>query len=976
MRLPRTALLAVLALAVVAAPAYAQNDYAIQGTVRDAATGNGIAGVQVQLRGPGFGTLTDASGRYLLRASVAPGSYELTFTFIGRTPATRSLTLGSEPLVEVPTVYLAESALELEELVVTGTTGPTARRAIGNAITSVGETELATTPAVTVDQALQGKVSGALITSNTGNPGGGVSIRLRGTSSVIAGAEPLIIVDGVIMDNSSDQMVNFGYRSNPSNRLADLDPADIDRIEVLKGAAAAALYGSRANNGVIQIFTKRGAAGEPKITVSTELRRSSLPKEIDFALSSVGSTGSVAPVRDPESTVTRYDHQQLVFEPGYSNETHVSLSGGSESTQYYLSGGYTSEEGIMIGSDYQRYNARLNLDQSFGDAVTVSGGLNYIRSHNNLLINGENGTGGVLTAIMFTPTTVDLAERDPETGDLVNTAFVFPNPLNVIDNWSNPQDVSRLVGSFMARAAPVEGVTLRYSFGYDTYAMETAQFIPRGATLAPLGRASSYKRDNMLINNDLVGNIEWGLGSALDMTTSAGMNHTFTREQNLVAAATDLSPLTELVRGATQSASESMVETATLGFFGQQQVAFDQRLFLTGALRWDASSTFGADERWQLYPKLSGSWVVSEEPFLADRFGWLDELRLRSALGYAGNQPPRDFAYSRFSRYANTVHIDRLGLVHLGSAGNADLKPERQREFEFGFDASVLNDRIGLAFTYYNQRTEDLLLTRPFAPSTGYSSRLSNVGELTNVGIEAEITTTNIDRENFRWNSTFIYSMNENEMVALAGESFSVGYNNWVIEGEPLGIFKMSAVARDANGEIITDDVGPVASDTSRIVGNPWPDFQASLRNEFRLGDLSLSVLLDGQFGHEVWNQGQRIMDIFGAGPTFNRYLEGEITRDQYIRHYSIWESYLEDASFIKLRDLSLTYRVPDQWAGRLSLDQLQLELKGRNLYTWTDYTGYDPEINMFGLSTVARGVDFAVYPHPRTFTFGVRATY
>lgn len=976
MRLPRTALLAVLGLALATATAAAQNQYTLQGTVRDAATGDGIPGVQVQLRGTGFGMITDATGRYLLRADVTPGSYELTFTFIGRTPATRSVELGAETTVSVPAVYLAESALELEELVVTGTTAPTARRAIGNAITSVGETELETTPAVTVDQALQGKVSGALITSNTGTPGGGVSIRLRGTSSVIAGAEPLIIVDGVIMDNSSDQVLNFGYRSNPSNRLADLDPADIDRIEVLKGAAAAALYGSRANNGVIQIFTKRGAAGDPKITVSTELRRSTLPKEIDFALSPVASTGAVYPTRNPDATTTRYNHQDLIFEPGYSNETHVSLSGGSEGTQYYLSGGYTSEDGIMIGSDYKRYNARLNLDQSFGDVVTISGGLNYIASHNDLLINGEQGTGGVLTAIVFTPTDVDLAERDPETGELMNTAYVFPNPLNVIDNWSSPQDVSRLVGSFMARAAPTDNITLRYSFGYDTYAMETAQFIPRGATLAPLGRASSYKRDNMLINNDLVGNIEWGLGQALDMTTSAGMNHTFTREENLVASASDLSPLTELVRGATQSASESMVETATLGFFGQQQVAFNQRLFLTGALRWDASSTFGEDERWQLYPKLSGSWLVSDEPFLADRFGWLNEFRLRAALGYAGNQPPRDFAYSRFSRYANTVHVNRLGLVHLGSAGNAELKPERQREFEFGFDASVLEDRIGLAFTYYNQRTDDLLLTQPFAPSTGYNSRLSNVGELTNVGIEAEITTTNIDTENFRWNSSFIYSMNENEMVQLAGESFCVGYNNCVIEGEPLGIFKMSAFARDENGNVITDEAGPVRADTSRIVGNPWPDFQASLRNEFRMGDLSLSFLLDGQFGHEVWNQTQRIMDLFGAGPKFNEYLEGEVTRDQYIRHVQIWESYLEDASFIKLRDVSLTYRVPDAWAGRFSLDQLQLELKGRNLYTWTDYSGYDPEINMFGLSTVARGVDFAVYPHARTFTFGVRATY
>ncbi|NIU79947.1 MAG: TonB-dependent receptor, partial [Gammaproteobacteria bacterium] len=269
-------------------------------------------------------------------------------------------------------------------------------------------------------------------------------------------------------------------------------------------------------------------------------------------------------------------------------------------------------------------------------------------SNNDLLVNGENGVGGILTAIVFTPTTVDLAERDPETGELVNNAFVFPNPVGVIEDWSAPQDISRVVGSFLTRAALTDDITLRYSFGYDTYAMETAQFIPRGAQLAPLGRASSYVRDKSLINNDVAGNIEWGLGPAVNMTTSVGLNHTYTREENLVASATDLSPLTELVRGATQSASESMVETTTLGVFGQQQLAFDQRLFLTGALRWDASSTFGEDERWQLYPKVSGSWLVSDEDFWGG-LDWFDELRLRAALGYAGNQPPRNYAYARFS---------------------------------------------------------------------------------------------------------------------------------------------------------------------------------------------------------------------------------------------------------------------------------------------------------------------------------------
>lgn len=957
---------------VLAGPVEAQDAYVITGTVRDAATGNGIGGAQVSLGETGYGSLTENTGRYTLRAPVSAGSYTIRFTYLGRETANVDVELAGDRTVRVQDVYLTETALELAEIVVTGTAAPTARRAIGNAVSTVGSDQLERTSAVTIDQALQGKVAGALITSNTGTPGGGVSVRLRGTSSIIAGAEPLYIVDGVVVDNSSDQIVNFGYRSNPSNRLADLDPADIERIEILKGAAAAALYGSRANNGVVQIFTKRGQVGEPRITVSTQMKRSSLPTGLPWALTPVDTDGN---------SVTRYNHEELIFQDAWSNETHASVSGGFEDTNYYLSAGYTGEKGIMIGSDYDKYNVRLNLDQNLGDRLSVSAGANYIRSENDLVINGEQGVGGLLTGIVFTPTTVDLAERNPETGELVNDAFVFPNPLAVVEDWETPQDVSRFVGSLQLQANPFDRMSLRYSFGYDTYTMETALFIPRESTLDPLGTATSNVRDSYLINNDLIGSYEWDVG-ATGMTTTVGMNHTYTYEEDLFASAGDLSPLTTLVRGAVQSASESLVETTTLGFFGQQQITWRDRVFLTGALRWDASSTFGEDERWHLYPKISGSWLLSEEDWFSDSGvgGWFHELRLRTAYGEAGNQPPKSAAYARFARYVNTINVDRLGLVHSGSAGNPDLKPERQKEIEVGFDASLFDDRMGISYTYYDQQTEDLLLTRPFAPSTGFGGVLANVGELENTGHELELSGTIMDRGDFRWSSSLIWSKNSNEVTRLEGGeegAFTTGYNNWIAEGHELGVFRMSAYERDDDGNIVTDEIGPVPLGANRVVGSPWPDWTGSLRNEFRLGgQWSASFLLDAQWGHEVWNQTLRIMDIFGAGPNYDRLLRDEITAEQLGRITGVFEAYLEDASFVKLRDVSLTYRTSDAWVEGLGLQSVQLELLGRDLYTWTDYSGYDPEVNMFGLSTVARGVDFAVYPHPRTFSVGVQVVY
>jgi TonB-dependent starch-binding outer membrane protein SusC len=949
-------------------PAAGQQEFTISGRVLDPG-GAPIPGAQVSLRGTGGGGLTTNAGAYSFTVTTAPGDYVLEVSFIGRETVTRPIQLGTAAAVRVSDIVLRERALELDALVVTGMAAPTARRAIGNAVSTVSARELQQTPATTIDQALQGRVSGAVITSNTGTPGGGVSIRLRGTSSITGGAEPLFIIDGVVIDNNADQQLNLGYRSNASNRLADLDPNDIERIEVLKGAAAAALYGSRANNGVVQIFTRRGRVGEPEITVSSRMGRSELTRRIDFALTPVNLDGSA---------VTRFDPQDVIFRTGSQMEHHVSLSGGGGDTRYYLSGGFTDEQGIMLASGHDKMNVRMNVDQGLG-SFQLSAGANYIRTNSDLVINGEQGEGGLLTAIVFTPTTTDLTARNPETGQLLNTAFVFPNPLEVVDLWDIGQSVNRFIGSLQARWAPFNVVNLEYRLGYDNYQMETSQFIPRGTATAPTGRSVSLNRYSTLLNNDLIGSLQWNAGDVVNLTTSAGMNHTYTWTQNLNATATDLGPVTELVRGAVMSATQGRTETATLGFFGQQQVAWADRLFLTGALRMDASSTFGPDERWQMYPKVSGSWVLSDEPFMEDLSGdWLSQLRLRAALGYAGNQPPLGSAYARFSRYGTTINVDRLGLVPLAQSGNPGLKPERQREVEAGVDISTFGDRAALSLTYYNQYTQDLLLSRPFAPSTGVGSVLDNVGEMSNRGIELQLNTVNLQRGNFGWNSTVIYSRNRNRVERLEGDPYFVGYGNRVEAGQPLGMLYMTGFRRDSiSGAILSDDVGPLASPTRIIVGNPWPEWTGSLVNEFTLGtSWSASFMLDGQFGHQLWNQTRRIQDIFGAGPLYDQLLRGEITPAQRTRHQAIWENYVEDASFVKLRQLAVRYSTSAEWLRSVGARSMQVELLGRNLHTWTDYTGYDPEINMFGLSTVERGVDFAVYPNARVYTLGVRLTY
>ena len=838
-------------LLLAPAPLDGQQRYTLVGRVREATSGEPISGVQVAIRDAGVGGLTDNRGGYSIRATLTAGEYTVEASFIGREGESQTVTLGADPIVRVPDILLRVTALPLGEIVVTGTAGPTTRRALGNSVATVSGERLEQTTAVTIDQALQGKVAGAVITSNTGTPGGGVSVRLRGTSSIVGGAEPLFIVDGVIIDNNGDQQINLGYRSNTSNRLADLDPDDIARVEILKGAAAAALYGSRANNGVVQIFTKRGVPGAPRITVATNATFNELAKRIDFALTPVNLAG--APVQ-------RFDHQDLIFRDAWSSDSYVSVAGGSEETRYYVSTNWVEQNGIMKGSDHQKLNFRANLDQAIGGWFDLGVGVNYIRSWSDLQVNGEQGAGGLLTSIVFTGTDVDLAQRDPVTGELVNKAFVFPNPLEVLQNWDTGQEVSRFVGSLQAEANPLDPVRLQYRLGYDRYDMETFQSIPRGSPDAPSGSASSFNRRSTLVNNDLTGSHDL-VADELRLTTSLGVNHTYQRLEQLNLSASDLTPGTRLVRGAVPSASEGLIELVTLGFFAQEQLAWRDRMFLTGAVRWDASSTFGKDERWQLYPKLSGSWVVSQESFWSEAglAGWFPEFRLRAALGYAGNQPPLGEAYARLPRFGQTVNETRLGLVPLSTPANPDLKPERQREWEGGFDASILNQRLGLAFTYYDQRTEDLLLHRPFTPSAGYSSILDNVGVMSNKGFEVELSTVNFDRADWGWSSRLIYSRNRNRVEELNVDPYFVGYTNRIEEGQPLGAHYMIGYQRDGSGQILTDAIGPLGTPGRVVVGDPWPDYTMSFSNDLRLGNkLTATLLFDGSFGHELWNQTRR----------------------------------------------------------------------------------------------------------------------
>ena len=990
----------------------AQTTGAVQGRVTDAASGQPLANAQVRIEGTVLGALSDANGQYSV-PSVPTGRRTILARRIGYGEERRPVEVAAGGPATVD-IAMTVSATTLGEVVVTGVGTPTARRELPNSVETVSGEDVRDAPAVSaIDQALQGKIAGALISENSGQPGGGVSIRLRGTNSILGGAEPLYVVDGVMIDNNAEALVSLGANATRggaalSNRLADLDPADVERIEVLKGAAAAALYGSRANNGVIQIFTRRGRAGEARITASTEVSMGETPEKyqlVSIPIASVAdSIGLPGRGIRPGQPLQRFDIQDQIFRTAYSTTQRLSLAGGANNTTYYLAGSWQDEAGIVRNNDYERLNFRGTVTQQIRPTINLTVHGNIIRSKADFITEGEQ-TLGVLTSVIFTPTGFN-PNFDTLTGRYPYNPVLGPNPLEILDRYEAPEELARFVGGAEGTWTPLPSLTLKYLVGIDDYRREVRFLQPPLVNSATFtGLIQNPVQFSRQFNNDLTANHVWSFSDRLRLNTGAGFRYTSASNEVLRAAASDLPPEQTLVGGAIQSASQERSEVRTMGLFVEERLSFGERLFLTGGLNFEASSAFGTDSRWQSFPRVGLSWVVGEEPFFQGGAGSLfSSLRVRAAYGQTGGQPPG--AYFRFANFDNTSFSGRAGLVESTIRGNPELKPERQREWEAGADAGWWGDRLLLEATYYDKRTTDLVLNVPLPASSGALRQFQNIGVLTNTGIELALSTINVARPSLTWRSRLIYAANRNriERLTASSDTIIVGYLNAVVEGQPIGVFYGGVYQRDANGNRIHRDttigatlyrnmprrlrdsvmVGGVVTSrplANRIIGDPNPDFTLALLNTFELRrGIELSVLLDGRFGNDVANFTRRITEFFGADKNIEKEITGDTTAFTYARNpigrINIYEEYIEDGSFVKLREVALSIPISAALVSRIGATGATIRLAGRNLHTWTDYTGLDPEVNLFSESTVARGVDFATLPLPRTYSAGLTLNF
>ncbi len=1033
-----------LLMLVQVASAQVKQRYTLTGRVTESPSGNGIPGVVVKIQGTNLAMATAGDGRFNLAVDLSPGTYQVVFSSIGYKSQTQTVQLSGSTQVTVNGTLTADN-IGLDEVIVTGTSQGTTRKQMGSYVSSVKGDDLVKAPSGNVLSALQGKAPGAQISQNSGDPAGGMSVRLSGVSSVNSGSDPLYIIDGVIVNNATARVTNTsanydgggsGVGGNGNfvgaigqNRMVDINPNDIERIEVLNGAAAAAIYGSRANAGVIQIFTKRGVSGKPVLSFSTSLTTSDLRKQVEvnrspvkfggsvdeFTQDVIQTSGSPAALLTNTTPVTRYNYQDYIFRSAIGTDNTVSLAGGSENTKFYTSLGFFSNQGIIKNSDFKRYNMRANLDQKITDWAKVTAGFNYIHSDANEKPDG-NSFFSPMNSVTIIGNFHDIFTRDA----LGNLRSVGErgrvNPVSVIEDIKQRQTVNRVIANAKLVLNPVKKLTVDYTIGVDNTIQNGTTYIPPfaynvstgffggGASLDPSlnGYASAANNTATLFNHELNFTYDTQLADRLLSTTQLGGSYQYEKTNYLLSNGRGLAPFVESVNGASTILpnNDARLQQAISGAYLQQNFKYKDHLFVTGAVRVDQSTVFGEKNRTKAYLKGNISYVLSSADYWSGLgvSEWWDTFKVRAAYGQSGNLTGIG-PYERFNQYLSTSYLGKTSLISRTQQANVDVAPERQTELELGTDLSFFKNRLGVVFNWYSKKVDELLVPVVIAPTTGYISLLQNNGTLKNKGIEIMITGTPLVMNDFKWNTSFIFNRNRNKAEgtgALQLITTNAGAPVALINGEPVGVFYGTFFARNEDGSLLTNAAGipqlergiqnssttytaqrgsdglPSGTTLRKVIGNPNPDYTASFINDFSYKKLSLHIQLDASQGADVWNADWRTRQGVGNGKVAEQEQMGILPRGYVAGVYATEEWRIDDGSYVKLREISLSYNVGTVKFAR----DLTINLSGRNLVSWDDYKGYDPELNSGGQSTLLRNIDFGSVPIPRTFSLGVRANF
>ncbi|MGM9476693.1 SusC/RagA family TonB-linked outer membrane protein [Pedobacter sp. GSP4] len=1007
--------------------------YTISGKVTDATNNAPVPGAVVKIMNTNLATSTGTNGTYSFSVDLPQGKYQIQISFIGYKSNTETITLGENTQVQANSA-LNGDAVGLDEVIVTGTSQGTTRKQLGSYVSTVKGDDLNKAPSGNALASLQGKTPGAQISQNSGDPAGGISVRLRGISSVNSSSEPLYIIDGVIVNNSTTRVTNTsGNYDNANNgiqvgslgqnRMVDISPADIDHIEVLNGAAAAAIYGSRANAGVIQIFTKRGKTGEPQVSFNTSLTISELRKQIEVNQAPIKFGGSVdaqtqdilTPALTNTTPVTRYNYQDYIFHTGVGTDNSVSVSGGNDNTKFYTSAGYFANQGIIKNTNFRRMNFRANLDQKINNWAKMTAGFNYVHSDANEKPDG-NSFFSPMNSVTIIGNFHDLFTRDIF-GNLKSVGERGRvNPVSVIEDIKQRQFTNRIIANTGIKLTPVKNLTIDYTMGVDNSIQNGTTYIPPfaynvstgfyggGPALDPSlnGYASAANATTTLFNNELNFTYDAKISDVLGSTTQLGGSYQYQKDLFSLLNGRGLAPFVQTVNGASTilTNNDNRSEFSISGAYLQQNFKYKDHLFVTGAIRVDQSTVFGEANRTQFYPKANVSYVLSSADYWKNLgvSSWWNAFKLRAAYGESGNLTGIG-AYDRFNVYNPGAITSKTSLISSSILANTGVKPERQRELEIGTDMSFFNNRLGLTFSWYDKRVKDLLLNVIVAPTIGYSSVLDNIGgTLKNKGVELMLTGVPLKTTDFSWTTTLIYNRNRNKIVGSGAQRLiatNAGAPVSITDGYPVGVFYGTFFARNSDGSLLTNALGipqtelgrqinattyeaqrtngqPSGSVLRKVLGDPNPDYTGSWVNDFTYKKLSLHIQLDAVQGGDIWNADWRTRQGVGNGKVAEAEDLGQLPRGYVAGVYNVEEWRIDDGSFVKLREISLSYNV-----GKVKfVKDLTVNLSGRNLISWDNYKGYDPEVNAGGQSTILRNIDFGSVPIPRTFSIGLQARF
>lgn len=1026
-----TYLAVLFMILLLAEKAYAQNKrYTIAGKITKSVNNEPIPGAVIKIINTNLATIASENGTFTLVVDLPTGKYQIQFSYIGYKTLIQTIDLGTANPIQL-NGSLVDDAVGLDEIIVTGTSQGVTRKQLGSYVSTVKGEDLNKAPNGNVLTALQGKTPGAQISQNNGDPAGGMSVRLRGISSVYSSSEPLYIIDGVIVNNSTVRVTNTSSNYDGENfvgtigqnRMVDISPSDIDHIEVLNGAAAAAIYGSRANAGVIQIFTKRGKTGIPQVSFNTNLIISELRKKIEVNQAPIKFGGSVdaqtqdilTPSLTNISPVTRYDYQDYIFRQGVGTDNSMTVSGGNDNTKYYTSAGHFKNQGIIKNTDFTRYNFRTNLDQKINGWAKMTAGFNYIHSNTNEKPDG-NSFFSPMNSVTIIGNFHDIFKRDALGNLLAVGERGRVNPVSAIEDIKQRQFSNRIIANTGLKLNPIKNFTVDYTMGIDNTIQNGTTYIPPfaynvstsffggGSSLDPSlnGYASTANATTTLFNNELNLTYDAKISPLLGSTTQLGGSHQYQKDLYSLLNGRGLAPFVETVNGASSILTnvDRRAEFSVSGAYLQQNFKYKDHLFVAGALRIDQSTVFGKDNRTQYYLKGNVSYVPSSADFWKN-FGassWWNAFKLRVAYGESGNLTGIN-PYDRFNEYTSSSYIGKISLVSNSQLANTSVKPERQKELEIGTDMTFFNNRLSLTFSWYNKNVKDLLIPIVIAPTTGFSSLLDNAGSIKNRGVELMLNGVPVKTKDFSWNSTLIYNRNQNKAISTGGLrliSTNPGAPVAIIDGQPIGVFYGTFFARNPDGSLLTNADGipqlekgtqtsattyivqrnanglPTGTTLRKVIGNPNPNYTVSFVNDFTYKKLNIHIQLDAVQGGKVWNADWRTRQGVGNGKIAEQENLGQLPRGYIAGVYAIEEWRIDDGSFIKLREISLSYNI-----GQINfIKDLTINLSGRNLISWDNYKGYDPELNSGGQSTILRNIDFGTVPIPRAFSLGLQARF